>query len=157
MMIKITAKEMMTPNVLAAKSYWSIERLAEFFIENSISGAPVQSEDGNLIGVVSMTDIIHHKTQYEKDTQWPHDYYLQALQRQYAKEDITSLHIEEESSTTVYSIMTPMIFKVSENTPIQQVAAMMIENLIHRVFVTQKDNVIGIISTPDMLKVILEL
>jgi predicted transcriptional regulator len=36
----------------------------------------------------------------------------------------------------------------------KQVADMMIKNPIHRVFVTQGGKVVGIISTPDMLKTI---
>jgi len=53
--------------------------------------------------------------------------------------------------------MTPMIFQVTEHTPVQEVADMMIKNRIHRVFVTRNEKVIGIISTPDMLKVIRDI
>jgi CBS domain-containing protein len=53
--------------------------------------------------------------------------------------------------------MTPMIFQVTEDTPVQQVADMMIKNRIHRIFVTRDEKVVGIISTPDMLKVIRDM
>jgi predicted transcriptional regulator len=56
----------MTTEVLAVEADWSIERLSEFLIENSISGAPVQSKEGNLIGVVSLTDIVQYDTLPEK-------------------------------------------------------------------------------------------
>ena len=156
-MRKLTAKDVMTSEVLVAGADWSIERLAEFLIENSISGAPVQSSAGNLIGVVSLTDIVNQETQHEKDPQWPHDYYLHALERQCAREEVASFHIEEEPSTTVRAIMTPMIFQVTEDTTLQQVAAMMIKNHIHRVFVTRDEKVVGVIATPDMLKVIRDM
>jgi predicted transcriptional regulator len=70
----LTAKQVMTSKVLADEADWSIERLSEFLIVNSISGSPVQSKKGHLIGVVSLTDIVHYETQHEKDPQWPHDY-----------------------------------------------------------------------------------
>ena len=153
----LTAKQVMTTEVLAVEADWSIERLCEFLIVKSISGAPVQSKEGNLIGVVSLSDIVRYDTQPEKDSQWPHDYYLHALERQCAREEVTSFRIEAEPLKTVRAIMTPMIFQVTEDTPVQQVADMMIKNRIHRVFVTRAEKVVGIISTPDMLKVIRDM
>ncbi len=156
-MSELTAKDVMTSEVFAVRADWSVDRLAEFLMENSISGAPVESKDGNLIGVVSLTDIVHHKTRHEKDPNWPHDYYLHALERQCAKEETASFHIETEPLSTIRAIMTPMIFQVDENVPVQQIADMMIKNRIHRVLVTQDRKIVGIISTPDMLKVIRDM
>ena len=82
-MKNLTAKHVMNPNVLVAESDWSVNHLAEFFMENCISGAPVQSNAGIPIGVVSLTDIVHHETQAAGGWQGPHDYYLHALERQY--------------------------------------------------------------------------
>ena len=135
----LTASHFMTTEVLAVEADWSIERLSEFLI------------------VVSLTDIVQYDTQPEKDPQWPHDYYLHALERQCAREEVASFRIEAEPLKTVRAIMTPMIFQVTEDTPVQQVADMMIKNRIHRVFVTRGEKVVGIISTPDMLKVIRDM
>ena len=153
----LTANQVMTTEVLAVEADWSIERLCEFLIVKSISGAPVQSKEGNLIGVVSLSDIVRYDTQPEKDSQWPHDYYLRVLERQCAREEVASFSIEAEPLKTVRAIMTPMIFQVTEDTPVQQVADMMIKNRIHRIFVTRDEKVVGIISTPDMLKVIRDM
>ena len=62
-MQRLTAKHVMNSKVLAAESDWSVSRLAEFFMENCISGAPVQSSTGTPIGVVSLSVIVHHDTQ----------------------------------------------------------------------------------------------
>ena len=59
-MKELTAKDVMTREVLAVGADWPLERLADFPVENSISGAPVTSEDGRLLGVVSVTDIVRH-------------------------------------------------------------------------------------------------
>ena len=153
----LTAKHVMNSKVLVAEPDWSINRLAEFFMENCISGAPVQTSNGPLMGVVSLTDVVHNKTQAEKDREWPHDYYLHALERKYAREEFAGFQIETEPITTVRDIMTTMIFKVTENTPVQQVADMMIRNHIHRVVVLREEKVAGIISTPDMLKIVRDM
>ena len=156
-MKELTAKHVMNTKVLAADPDWSVNRLAEFFMENCISGAPVQSSTGTPIGVVSLTDIVHHETQPEKDDEWPHDYYLHTFNRQYARQEAEGFRIEAEPFTTVRDIMTPVIFQVSEDTPVQQVADMMIKNYIHRVIVLRDEKVVGIISTPDMLKIIRDM
>jgi len=153
----LTAKNIMNSDVLAVEPDWSVNRLAEFFMENCISGAPVQSNTGVPMGVVSLTDIVHNDTQPEKDRQWPHDYYMHVLERRYAQEQTASFQIVTEPSVTVRDIMTPMVFQVSEDTDVQRVADMMLKNHIHRVFVTCGDSMVGIISTPDMLKAIRDM
>jgi predicted transcriptional regulator len=154
----LTAKHVMNPNVLVAESDWSVNHLAEFFMENCISGAPVQSNAGIPIGVVSLTDIVHHETQTERGQQWPHDYYLHDQERRYVtRGEDAAFQIEAEPDIMVRDIMTPTIFQVSEDTTVQRVADIMIKNYIHRVFVTHKDKIVGIISTPDMLKTIRDM
>ncbi|RLC15226.1 MAG: hypothetical protein DRI24_11455 [Deltaproteobacteria bacterium] len=157
-MKNLTAKHVMNPDVLVAESNWSVNHLAEFFMENCISGAPVQSNAGILIGVVSLTDIVNHEIQTAGGWQGPHDYYLHVLERQYVnREEDVAFQIEAEPDVMVRDIMTPTIFQVSENTTVQRVADVMIKNHIHRVFVTNKDKIVGIISTPDMLKTIRDM
>ena len=56
-MTDTTAQDVMTRDVLTARADWSIDRLADFFIDKSISGAPVLEPDGSLVGVVSSTDL----------------------------------------------------------------------------------------------------
>jgi CBS domain-containing protein len=152
----LKAKDIMTQNVLTAKADWSMERLAEFFSANSISGAPVISEDEKLIGVVSLTDIVLRNTLPEEETRWneTHEYYVRALEHHYSRGEISSFCIGSEPLVTVRDIMTPTIFSVDEDATVQQVADTMLKERIHRVFVTRGGSVVGIIATPDMLKVI---
>ncbi len=152
----LTAKDIMSHDVLEVRAGWSVQRLVEFLAENSISGAPVTTEDGKLVGVVSLTDIIRHDTLLEKGSQsyGIHEYYLQTLESQFAPQEINSLHVGTEPLRTVRDIMTPAIFRVSENATVKQVADTMIRSRIHRVFVTREEKMIGIISSADMLRVI---
>lgn len=145
----------MNSNILTVREDWSVERVAEFFVENFISGAPVVRDDGELIGVVSLTDIVLDSTlPLSESADVPHDYYMQALGRSYSHQEISSFQIAGEPLRTVKDIMTPVVYKVAESTPVQQVAAEMIRHNIHRIFVTAAEQVIGIIATPDMLKII---
>jgi CBS domain-containing protein len=155
----LTAKDVMIQEVLEVRAEWSLQRLVEFLVENSISGAPVTTENGKLVGVVSLTDIIRHDTLLEKGSQsyGTHEYYLHTLESQFAPQEIDSLHFGNEPLMTVRDIMTPTIFRVDENATVQQVADTMIRGRIHRVFVTQEEKVVGIISAADMLRVIRDI
>ncbi len=155
-MKKQKAKHIMNQNVLAVRANWPIDQLADFLIEHSISGAPVISEGGKLIGVVSLTDIVRYKNIPLKNPQpnIPHEYYIHAPERQYSPEEIESFRLEAESLVTVRDIMTPVIFSIHEDMELQQVADAMIRGHIHRVFVTRDERLVGIISTLDMLTII---
>ena len=158
-MTTLSVKDIMTCNVLTARADWSLDQLAEFLVENYISGAPVISEDEELSGVVSLTDIVRHDSLHVSDseTDSPHEYYVQELTGQYAREEIKSLRIRVASPVTVRDIMTPIIFDVNEDVTLQQVADTMIRGRIHRVFVTRNKQLIGVVTALDMLKVIRDL
>ena len=131
-------------------------RLAEFLVENGISGAPVITDEGTLIGVVSLTDIVRHDSMPQRDPQ-PHavaEYYVMGLEGQFSEEEFASFRFDGTSDVTVRDIMTPTLFNVREDTSLAEVANLMIKGRIHRVFVTRGSVVVGLITALDMLKVI---
>ena len=158
-MKNLYAKDIMNPNVLAVGMDWSIEQLANYLVENSISGAPVTSEDGRLLGVVSSTDIVRYKSIPASEVHLgdPNEYYIHCPERKYSPADVESFEIEAESLVTVREIMTPVTLNVQEETPLEQVADAMIRGRIHRVFVTRGETLVGIITTMDILKAIRDL
>jgi len=158
-MKKLTAKDVMNPHVLSVPDDWTIEELAQFLIDKAITGAPVMDETGKLIGVVSLTDIVQHDSLAEMRVRAnePHDYYLHGWEDRLSPEEISSFHVEEKPMVTVREIMTPFVFKVDEQTPIQEVADTMIGGRVHRLMVTHKERVVGIITTMDLLKVIRDM
>lgn len=155
-MVSLLAKDIMNPDVLSVGPDWSVSQIADFFIENSISGAPVISADNKLLGVISMTDLIRQKSMpgtmfHSDDTD---DYYIYSPERQYSPAEIESSRIDSDALLTVRDIMTPVTFNVNEFTKIQDIADAMLRGRIHRVFVTRNDVLIGIITTMDMLNAV---
>jgi predicted transcriptional regulator len=158
-MRSLTAKDIMNQHVVSVPADWTLEELAQFLIDKAISGAPVKDENGKLIGVVSLTDIVRHDSLAEMDLRadTPSDYYLHGWESHLAPEDLSSFHVEEKAQLTVRDLMTPIIFKVDENTPIYDVADVMLGGRIHRLLVTRGEQIVGIVTTMDMLKAIREL
>ena len=155
----MTVSDVMQREVLAVDAGWSLEELADFLVDNSISGAPVVAEDNELVGVVSLTDIVRQNRLQEHGSgaQDTHDVYLFELDRQMGKDELRELHIQYETPVMVRDIMTPMIFSVNEDTSVQAVAETMLKGRIHRVFVTRDNRLNGIITALDMLKIIRDM
>jgi predicted transcriptional regulator len=149
-----TVSSIMQRDVLSAKDNWPLHRLARFLTDNQISGAPVISEDGELIGVVSLTDIVRYDSMPESRAEIhdTHEYYLHTLEMQVTQEEATSFHVEQESSATVRDLMTPMIFEVDENASIEEVADTMVKGHIHRLFVTHNKRISGVVTALDMVE-----
>jgi CBS domain-containing protein len=155
---QMKVSELMQREVLAAEADWSLERLADFLVDNGISGAPVVAAGDRLAGVVSLTDLVRqNRLQDQHPREDTHDVYLYDLERRMGREELREMHIQYESPVQVRDIMTPMIFSVSEDTGVQEVADTMLKGRIHRVFVTRDGKLSGIITALDMLQVIRDL
>jgi CBS domain-containing protein len=148
----LVAADVMTESVISVDADWSVSQLAEFFLENGISGAPVVSSEKGLIGVVSHTDIVRHSTQSLDEPDQTHDYYLGILKSKLSSEDMLGMHLDASDDTKVTDIMTSMVFQVEAKTPIVEIAEMMTRGRIHRVFVIREDEVLGVITALDLIK-----
>lgn len=148
-----TARDIMTTVLLTAHVDWSLPQLAEFLLENGISGAPVVDHNNKLIGVVSETDIVRYDMLpvVERSAESPPGYYLSPLDPLYTREDLAGLDIQSSGMVTVGDLMTPVIFEVSEAAPISEIAQLMVRGRIHRVFVTQDDKISGLVTTMDIV------
>jgi CBS domain-containing protein len=154
--IDAAVSEIMQREVLSVEEDWSLSRLARFLTDNNISGAPVTSKSGDLVGVVSLTDIVRYDSSPEQraSERHTHEYYLHSLEMQIAGEEISTFHIERESPARVRELMTPMVFAVPEAASIQEAADMMVKGHIHRLFVTRNNRISGIVTALDMLNLL---
>lgn len=156
-MQNMLAQDVMTPDVLQVGEDWPVDKLAEFLLENSVSGAPVVSEQGKLVGVVSLTDIVRYQALPAADQHAEtHEVYLHDMARRYAPAELETLRIEAETTVTVRDIMTPLIFQVQADTSVREVVENMQRGRIHRIFVTEKGLLIGVITALDLLEALFE-
>ena len=152
-MEKTTAGDIMTRGVLTVDADWSVAELATFLEDHAISGAPVVDRNGAVLGVVSVTDIARGGTTTNETAEGPHPFYSQGIERALAREEISRFRVVEDSST-VRDIMTPMIFSVYPSTSVREVADTMIRGRIHRLYVMDGPQLVGVISSLDMLTLV---
>lgn len=158
MMKQIRAKDIMSRDVIFVPADWTVREVAQLFVEKSITGAPVVEENGKLVGVVSLMDIARHQTfsDLPVSEERPHDYYLLGWEDKYDADDIRAFHVEAPANVLVREIMTPIVFKVEADVPVQEIAKIMVHGRIHRVVVTEAERAIGIITALDLVKLIEE-
>ncbi|MDH3899760.1 MAG: CBS domain-containing protein [Gammaproteobacteria bacterium] len=156
---ELTVSDVMQREILAADADWSLDMLTDFLVDNSISGAPVTENGDELVGVVSLTDIVRQNQLQDSnlDAGTSHDVYRYELERHIGHEELKIFHTQFESQVRVRDIMTPMIFSVSADTSLQEVAETMLRGRIHRVFVTSETKLTGIATTLDVLSVIRDI
>ena len=152
----IQAKHIMTKNVVTVDEDMPVVDLSEFLLEKMISGAPVLNSEGKLVGVVSLSDLARTKAEqatiiHEKTKS---DFYIKDWDGPVDEEELEGFHLEINEGLQVGDIMTPLVFSVSEDTPLAEMAEIMSTGRIHRLIVTQEDDVVGIVTTMDILAVV---
>jgi len=153
----LVARDVMNPEVLTVRDDMTVAALAEYLVDNEISGAPVEDVEGRLIGVVSLTDVAEAMAGHDQvvgDRPQP-SFYVHGWEDQVNPEELSGLRITE-SQLTVGEIMTPAVFAVDEELPVAHVAEKMIHSHLHRLLVTRSHKVVGILTTSDLLGLLVE-
>lgn len=149
--LTLRAKDVMRTDVITISYAAPLSHVEETFSHNQVSGAPVTDEAGHIIGVVSMKDLVgryvedpdsrpHHRAFYHVDTE------------EMFEENLDVRYVPEEAEETAESIMTPEVIGVPIDATLEQVAAAMGSNRVHRVLVQENGKCMGLISTQDVLR-----
>jgi len=129
---EITARKVMQTGVATVSPELPVAAFQEFLTGEEISGAPVTDENGGLSGVASKTDIVRFLTT-----------------------DPTLLSDEVLRDVTVGEIMTTAALTVDVGDSVREVARRMLEGNVHRVIVTEDGQIRGILTTFDLLRLLL--
>ncbi len=153
----IVAKDLMSSDVMTVPVDLPVDELADFFLDNEITGAPVAGEDGVVVGVVSVVDIARVKSAPAEEaweTLTP-TYYDRAEDPQIGKDGIRIFHVGADTQR-VRDIMNGQLHSVGENATVSEIASSMIRNHIHRLLVIEHNKLVGVISTSDLLGLLVD-
>jgi predicted transcriptional regulator len=149
----VTASDIMTESVLMAYEGWSIKRLSEFLLKNQISGAPVISADHSLVGVVTTSDVVRFEGASLSDKRILLDeVYAEYVGLEYDEGTKQQLLDKADENCTVHQVMTKNVVQVDEKATLQELAYVMLQHGIRRVFVTKQGIIRGVVSTSNILK-----
>jgi predicted transcriptional regulator len=155
---EMKAEDVMTAPVVTLNEDVLLRDAARILSDEHIGGAPVVDHRGEPLGVVSLFDIVSDLAGLERTPGEPGGFYRQGRVRFSEPEELEDDVAEDEApagETTVADIMAPGLIGVPATATIGEVARMLRDKQIHRVFVLDvAGRLLGVISTMDILRVL---
>ena len=115
----ISAGDLMNPEVLCVSETMTVRELARYLTNNEITGAPVESSSGKLIGVVSVVDIAAVASDagnVRTDRSSP-DFYVRGWEDKLTPRKRSEDFRVDNEDLQVGEIMTPTVFSVTAKMP----------------------------------------
>ena len=120
-------REIMTPNFRTVERNLSVSEVAGIFEAEKIGGAPLVDGDGNIVGLVSKSDIVHFE---------------------FVGGDPFQARVSE--------IASPRVLTVDASCPLADAARKMLEEHVHRLMVVDGEAYVGILTSMDFVALALE-
>jgi CBS domain-containing protein len=137
-----TVSDIMTRVVRCVSMETPLETLRDLLREEGIGGAPVVDDFGHPIGIITRTDLIEAIAAEEEA--W----------RGRREDDSVPMRL---AGATVGDVMMPMAFCIGEHAPVQQAAALLAAERIHRLpVVATSGEVVGLVSLTDIARWVAE-
>ncbi len=146
----MTAKNIMTVNVITVKPETSIEELAKVLADKRISGTPVVNNDGSLIGIVTEKDLIRQNSRLHIPTFFRIFDAIITLEKPSKMLD----EMKRMAATTVDDICTRDVITINPDTTISEIATIMTDKNVNLLPVVDADAIVGIIGKVDMVRAI---
>jgi len=142
-------RDVMQTRIITAYQDSTYEEVARLLQLYNISGLPIISRTGELVGILSEKDLVG--ALFPK----PEDFY---------KNPEAHLNLEDKEAEIarvrfkpIFEFMSPEVTAVFPNDPILKAGSIMIAKNVHRLPVVEKKKLVGIISRRDIFKNILDV
>ena len=144
----LTAKDIMTKDVITVTPETSIEDLSALLVEHAISGVPVVDRSGALYGIITENDLINQNKRLHIPTVVSFldaAIYLESSKK--FEEEVKRL-----AATKVGDICERKVVTISEDTSLQDIATTMAEKKVHLLPVLTEGTVVGIVGKRDVVR-----
>ena len=135
-------KEMMTKNVITVSPEASLKEVGSLIKEKKISGLPVVTEGGTIVGIVTLTDLLNLLSRI---------YQWKQLEEGDEAVNLSDMFEKEKTTSKVADIMTKNVIALREDDSLDDVMKLMFDNKIHTIPVTKEGVLIGIVGKRDLI------
>ena len=144
----LKAKDVMTKEVITVRRHTTIKELALLFSQKGISSVPVVDDAGDLVGIVSESDLVEQDKNLHIPTvvsifDWV--IYLESDKR-FEKE------LQKMTGQTVGDIYSEQVFSVGPEATVSEVADIMSRERVHAVPVVDGKRIIGVVGRIDLIR-----
>jgi CBS domain-containing protein len=144
----LTAKDIMTREVITVGPRTTVEELARLLMEHHISGAPVVDDAGGLVGIVTENDLINREKRLHIPTVVQiFDAFIYLESSKKFEEDLKKM-----VGAKVGDICNPDVVTVEEDTTLTDIATIMTDKDVDLLPVMSEGKLVGIVGKEDVLK-----
>ena len=147
----ITAKDIMTTDVITISPETEIAQAAKLLLENRINGVPVVNEAGELVGILCQSDLIIQ----QKNIPIPSLFTLLDGFISLSSSKKLDREVEKIAAAKAADAMTADPVCVSPDTEIEKIAALMVEKSYHTLPVVDAGKLVGIVGKEDVLRTLI--
>ena len=144
----LTARDIMTPEVITIGLEARIEDLAKLLAERRISGVPVLNQEGRLVGVVTQSDLV----QRSRDLELPPALNILDLHLFLETPSRFQKRLEKLLGDRIKDVMTPNPVTVTPDTPVNDIARLMTAKGVHTLPVLEVGKLVGIVGKLDLIR-----
>ncbi|UNC91429.1 CBS domain-containing protein [Candidatus Contubernalis alkaliaceticus] len=145
------AEDIMKKKVITVKEHDTVQEVANVLLENGIGGVPVVSDDNRVLGIITEGDLIYQGKKFQIPA------FVEILGGVFYFNNPTKFEKDLKKMVAIKAadIMSTKIISVQEDTPLDDIATLMVEKEINRVpVVSSHRKLVGIISRQDIIKAI---
>ncbi len=146
----LTAKDIMTKDVITVGPATSLTTLASILVEHEISGVPVVDKSGALFGIVTENDLISQNKRLHIPTVV--SFLDAAIYLESSKK--FQQEVKRMTATLVEEICTRNVITITEDTTIVDIATIMSEKKVHLLPVVKAGAIAGIVGKRDVVKAV---
>lgn len=144
----LTARDIMTQEVVTIRPEASVEELAKLLEERLIGGVPVLDKNGMLVGVVTQSDLV----QRSRDLELPPALNILDLHLFLEMPSHFKRRLEKLLGDRVKDVMTGNPITVAPDTPVNEIASLMTAKGVHTLPVLEEGKLVGIVGKLDMIR-----
>jgi len=144
----LTAKDIMTKQVHSVRAATTIDELARLFVDTRVSAMPVLDAEGRLEGIVTETDMVEQdKPLHVPTVVTLFDWVLYLESEKNFRDEVNRI-----TARTVGEICTREVVTCVPETPVNEIAALMVEKKAHLIPVVEKGKVVGVVGRLDIIR-----
>jgi len=153
----VVARDVMQNPVISISPDTPLSDVHRTFIDEEIHGAPVVSDEGVMLGAITLTDLVCAAFDATESAAFSSEYLRELFE--FSGPDWQGGPADFQNrlqQMTAAEVMTPSPASVDAGAPVGEVAKLMHESRIHRVWVTERGGIVGVISSFDLLPLIMK-
>lgn len=159
----VTAADMMRKDVLVLRQTQPTSEAIEVLEDAGISGAPVVDGAGNLVGVLSLSDIARsdHVREGRIAETFGDESLAYASEDEQDEEELAHVLSDRDDyssrlrgSDTVGDWMNRSVLSIGPTATLKEVCASMIAHGVHRLLVVKDRKLMGIVTTMDVVRMV---